>query len=140
MNNYLVTWEIDICANSPEEAAADALATQRDPNSRDTFFTVQEEGSNTVLNIDLDDHIPPTQTLKENMINIHIGNLNLNGVQVPHGMLQSALLKALAPGVEDWPDLGETEAQEPESSGEDYMGGYSDGYDAGYSAGQHNPA
>lgn len=40
MTTYLVTWRIDIEADSPEEAAAQALATQRDPESTATVFDV----------------------------------------------------------------------------------------------------
>ena len=37
---FRVVWEIDIEADSPEEAAAEALKIQRDPESTATDFTV----------------------------------------------------------------------------------------------------
>lgn len=40
MNEYTVIWEIDIYANSPEEAAEKALAVQRDTDSMATVFQV----------------------------------------------------------------------------------------------------
>ena len=39
---YLVKWEIDIWANSPKEAAKEALKIQRDPNSEAVVFKVLE--------------------------------------------------------------------------------------------------
>ena len=39
---YLVKWEIDIWANSPKEAAKEALKIQRDPNSKAVVFKVLE--------------------------------------------------------------------------------------------------
>lgn len=41
MKTYLVTWKIDIEADSPEEAAAIALMIQRDPESSATFFEIE---------------------------------------------------------------------------------------------------
>lgn len=41
---YLVTWEIDIEADSPREAAEKALRIQRDPESIATVFAVTESG------------------------------------------------------------------------------------------------
>ena len=38
MKRYVVTWEIDIDAESAEDAARQALAIQRDPNSLATIF------------------------------------------------------------------------------------------------------
>lgn len=43
MKNYFVEWEIGIKANSPEDAAREALAIQRDANSIATFFRVINE-------------------------------------------------------------------------------------------------
>lgn len=40
MTRYLVTWEIDIEADSPREAAEAALHIQRDPDSIATVFKV----------------------------------------------------------------------------------------------------
>ncbi len=43
MPNYLVRWEIDLWADSPEEAAQEAFKIHRDPESIATVFQVQEE-------------------------------------------------------------------------------------------------
>lgn len=43
---YLVMWEIDIEAGTPREAAEQALAMQRDPESIAAFFTVFTEHGN----------------------------------------------------------------------------------------------
>lgn len=40
--HYEVKWEIDIDADSPEEAAQKALEIQRDPNSIATHFEVRK--------------------------------------------------------------------------------------------------
>ena len=45
MTDYLVKWSIDIVAESPEEAALQALAIQRDPNSWATVFKIEQDGS-----------------------------------------------------------------------------------------------
>jgi hypothetical protein len=42
MNEYLVTWSVDVDADDPHEAAAKALEMQRDPSSTALVFTVQE--------------------------------------------------------------------------------------------------
>lgn len=42
MANYLVSWHIDIEADSPEEAAEQALQIQIDPESLATHFVVQD--------------------------------------------------------------------------------------------------
>lgn len=43
MKQYLVTWVIDIEANSPEEAAEAALEIQRRADSTATVFDVRED-------------------------------------------------------------------------------------------------
>ncbi len=53
MKTYLVTWRIDIDADSPEEAAAQALTIQRDIESTAAVFEVLETD-------DLIDHAPVT--------------------------------------------------------------------------------
>lgn len=53
MPDYLVTWEININAESPEAAAAKALEIQRDPNSIATVFDVTDEDGRTAR-IDLE--------------------------------------------------------------------------------------
>lgn len=47
MKTYLVTWKIDMEADSPEEAAVKALIVQRDndPANTATVFDVSEWGS-----------------------------------------------------------------------------------------------
>lgn len=42
MDTYLVTWTIEIDANSPREAAEEALRIHRDPNSIATVFRVAQ--------------------------------------------------------------------------------------------------
>ena len=43
MKHYFITWEIDIAADSPEEAARMALEIQRDPESIALVFKVKEK-------------------------------------------------------------------------------------------------
>lgn len=43
MAEYRVEWAVDIEADTPEEAARQALAIQRDPESTATFFTVTDD-------------------------------------------------------------------------------------------------
>lgn len=43
MHYYLVTWQIELEAESPEDAARQALAIHRDPDSAATVFDVQSE-------------------------------------------------------------------------------------------------
>jgi hypothetical protein len=40
MAEYLVTWKIEVAADSPEDAALQALEIQRDPESMATVFDV----------------------------------------------------------------------------------------------------
>jgi hypothetical protein len=47
--NYVVTWQIDVIAATPEEAAREALAIQRRQPSLATCFTVE-------LREDVDDY------------------------------------------------------------------------------------
>ena len=55
MVDYLVTWRIDMEADSPDEAAARALIVQRDPESTAVVFEVSDTSSGTTWSIDLDD-------------------------------------------------------------------------------------
>lgn len=48
MPEYLVQWEIDLIAETPEAAAAKALDIQRDPDSLATVFDVTNEDGRTV--------------------------------------------------------------------------------------------
>ena len=50
---YKVIWEIDLDAESFEDAARQALEIQRDPMSNATCFTVTDE-TGTCRDIDLD--------------------------------------------------------------------------------------
>jgi len=47
MANYRVKWEIDIEADSPEEAAKESLKIQRDPDSVATIFDVTDDNGVT---------------------------------------------------------------------------------------------
>lgn len=52
MNDYRVTWEIDIYADTPEEAARRALEIQLDSISTATVFDVlDEEGETTRVDL-----------------------------------------------------------------------------------------
>lgn len=60
MKTYLVTWEIDIEAASPREAAEKALEIQRNPESAATVFTVMVRDEDTdSYQIDLSDEEDP---------------------------------------------------------------------------------
>ena len=50
--HYCVTWEIDIFARSPREAARKALTIQRDRTSHATVFSVQDVAKKTVTSVD----------------------------------------------------------------------------------------
>jgi hypothetical protein len=43
MNGYLVTWQIDMDADTPEEAAIKALHIMRDEESSAKYFLVGDE-------------------------------------------------------------------------------------------------
>jgi len=47
MTSYVVTWAIDVDADSPEEAARQAYAIQRDPESTANCFDVTEFGEDS---------------------------------------------------------------------------------------------
>ncbi len=49
IKSFFVTWEIDIDACSPEEAALEALKIQRDPESIATVFTVTNDDDTLVV-------------------------------------------------------------------------------------------
>jgi len=48
MPEYMVQWEIELSAKSPEDAAAKALKIQRDPDSTATVFDVTGEDDRTI--------------------------------------------------------------------------------------------
>lgn len=52
MAEYLVTWSIDIDADSPEDAAAQALEIHRDPDSIATIFKVRHKSSGVTIFVD----------------------------------------------------------------------------------------
>lgn len=53
MKHYLVSWSIDIDADSPEEAAQKAQDIQKDPESIATYFDVLDVHSGETKQIDL---------------------------------------------------------------------------------------
>lgn len=52
MPEYLVTWEVDVEAESPHAAAEKALEMQRDPGSLATCFTVADVETDETTTID----------------------------------------------------------------------------------------
>lgn len=52
MNEYTVTWAIDIDADTPEEAAKEAMAIQRDPDSIATVFMVSDGKTTTKVDLE----------------------------------------------------------------------------------------
>jgi hypothetical protein len=58
MKTYIVTWEIDIDANSPRAAAKKARKIMLDKDSLATVFEVQEVDKNDapLVTLDLSDH------------------------------------------------------------------------------------
>ncbi len=61
MPSYHITWEIDIDADSPREAAEEAQRIQRDPTSLATVFTVHEEEADEAVQVDLLTEMPDTR-------------------------------------------------------------------------------
>ena len=55
MPSYYITWDIQIEADSPEDAAREALEIQRNPESIATVFTVVDEETNAAAVIDADE-------------------------------------------------------------------------------------
>jgi hypothetical protein len=54
MPKYLVTWSIDVEADTPAEAALAAVATQRKPDSWAVVFEVMDKASGAATTIDLE--------------------------------------------------------------------------------------
>jgi len=52
MKSFLVTWKIDIEAETPEEAAIEALRIQQDMESEATHFEVKDKKTNKVKEVD----------------------------------------------------------------------------------------
>ena len=57
MPDYVVRWEIDITADSPREAAKEALEIQRDSQSIAMAFDVIDDATSVTNYIDLEDGI-----------------------------------------------------------------------------------
>lgn len=58
VKTYLVTWEIEVDADSPRDAAQRALDMQRDPDSTATVFGVVEfdtDGDTTTIDLSADE-------------------------------------------------------------------------------------
>ena len=55
-NQYLVTWEIDVECESPEEAALEAWKLMRHPDSTANVFTVTDEQGGSVK-VDLEERL-----------------------------------------------------------------------------------
>lgn len=52
-DEYLVTWQIELTADSPREAAEEALRIHRNPDSIATVFEVRsEDGTSTTIDLD----------------------------------------------------------------------------------------
>jgi hypothetical protein len=52
MNSYVVTWEIDLEAETPEDAARQARAAQTRPDTLATVFTVTDvDGNQTQVDL-----------------------------------------------------------------------------------------
>lgn len=52
---YTVSWEIEIEAQSPEEAVQRAIVEQRDPCTQATFFTVTNTKTREIVGLNLSD-------------------------------------------------------------------------------------
>lgn len=57
MPQYHVIWEIDLEAESSEDAALQALGIHRDPESTATVFSVEHQGIRTVIDVEHNDPI-----------------------------------------------------------------------------------
>lgn len=57
MKEYLVTWVIDIDADTPEEAAAQALICQRDNQSTATIFEVIDKETKELTIVDFNEGV-----------------------------------------------------------------------------------
>ena len=57
MPQYHVIWEIDLDAESPEDAALQALSIHRDPQSIATMFSVELNNLRTVIDVNNEDPI-----------------------------------------------------------------------------------
>ena len=55
MDNYFITWAVEIDAESFEDAALQALGIQRDPLSIATCFKVQSATTRKIKHLDVED-------------------------------------------------------------------------------------
>lgn len=58
MKSYLVTWEIEVESETPEDAAREAFRVHRDPDSMATVFEVQqqtEDGLGGKIRVDIEE-------------------------------------------------------------------------------------
>lgn len=55
MKTYLVSWEIEVDADDPKQAAQRALAIQKDPSSLATVFKVERRRWAQTLYVDLEE-------------------------------------------------------------------------------------
>ena len=65
MTQYLVQWEMDIEADTPEEAASEALKVHRDPSSEATYFTVTQLAAQKMYHVDIQDGQTTTTVVGE---------------------------------------------------------------------------
>lgn len=65
MTKYLVQWEMDIEADTPEEAAKEALKVHRDLSSEATYFSVTELGAKKTYHVDLLEEPPKVTVVEE---------------------------------------------------------------------------
>jgi len=66
MPEYRVRWEIDLSADSPEEAATEARRIQLDPDSIAQVFDIMEDNGVTIQ-VDLDEGECYTRPEKRNI-------------------------------------------------------------------------
>lgn len=65
MTLYRVTWDIDVIADTAEEAARWALRIQRDPQSIATVFDVEGDDGTVTIDLDTADQPWPTYAARE---------------------------------------------------------------------------
>lgn len=51
--DYLVSWEIEVTAENPVDAARQARAAQAQPGTRSTLFCVHNESTDEPIRVDL---------------------------------------------------------------------------------------
>ena len=63
MTEYIVSWKINLDADSPQEAAQKALEIQRDPESIATVFKVVDLPTKTTTHVDLTPELDPAEEI-----------------------------------------------------------------------------